>query len=111
MPITDPWGITYSPRDMLFEGSRRTMGIFHWPMGVAFEGPGRTMGVLHWPMGVAFKGPRRTMGIFHCVTIAPITFLIMCFTFIIPSRSLHQFHIHHAHSRAQHLLSCSFLTI
>jgi hypothetical protein len=57
MPITDPWGITYSPRDMLFEGPRRTMGIFHWPMGVAFEGPSRTMGVLHWPLGVELQSP------------------------------------------------------
>jgi hypothetical protein len=29
------------------------------------------------------------------VTIAPITLLVMCFTFIISSHSLHQFHIHH----------------
>jgi hypothetical protein len=46
-----------SPRDMLFEGPRRTMGIFHWPMGVAFEGPSRTMGVLHWPLGVELQSP------------------------------------------------------
>jgi hypothetical protein len=51
IPITDPWGFTYSPQDMLFEGPRRTMGIFYWPMKVAFEGPSRTMGIFYLPVG------------------------------------------------------------
>jgi hypothetical protein len=51
MPITDPWGITYSPWDMRVEGLRKTMGIFYW-----------TMGITHWPMGEAFWGSRKDHG-------------------------------------------------
>jgi hypothetical protein len=62
MPITDPWGITYSPWDMHVEGPRKTMGIFYWTMGRVFDGPRRTMGIIHWPMGEAFWGSRKDHG-------------------------------------------------